>query len=40
MAVTFYREEEFLALEYVVGGALSFLLAGFLVFALLWPERF
>lgn len=29
-----------MALEYVVGGALSILLAGYLVYALLWPERF
>ncbi|MGE0820912.1 MAG: K(+)-transporting ATPase subunit F [Candidatus Binatia bacterium] len=27
-------------LEYVVGGILSVLLMGYLVYALLWPEQF
>lgn len=27
-------------LEYVLGGILSILLTGYLVYALLWPERF
>jgi len=27
-------------LEYVLGGILSILLMGYLVYALLWPERF
>ena len=29
-----------MALEYVLGGILSVLLMGYLVYALLWPERF
>jgi K+-transporting ATPase KdpF subunit len=29
-----------MALEYVLGGILSVLLTGYLVYALLWPERF
>ena len=27
-------------LEYILGGILSVLLMGYLVYALLWPERF
>jgi K+-transporting ATPase KdpF subunit len=27
-------------IEYLVGGLLALLLMGYLVFALLWPERF
>ncbi len=27
-------------LEYLLGGILSFLLTGYLIYALLWPERF
>jgi K+-transporting ATPase KdpF subunit len=27
-------------LEYVIGGILSVLVTGYLVYALLWPERF
>jgi len=29
-----------MSLEYVIGGILSVLLMGYLVYALLWPERF
>ena len=29
-----------MGLEYVLGGVLSVLLMGYLVYALLWPERF
>jgi K+-transporting ATPase KdpF subunit len=29
-----------MALEYTLGGILSILLMGYLVYALLWPERF
>ena len=29
-----------MSLDYLVGGVLSVLLMGYLVYALLWPERF
>jgi len=29
-----------MSLDYLVGGILSVLLMGYLVYALLWPERF
>lgn len=29
-----------MSLEYILGGILAMLLTGYLVYALLWPERF
>jgi K+-transporting ATPase KdpF subunit len=40
LAVIDFREERLMDLEYVLGGILSVLLMGYLVYALLWPERF
>ena len=38
-AATVYKEV-IMALEYVIGIIVSFLIMGYLIYALLWPEKF